>query len=367
MLPPQPRAGDEGQRRDRERLREGVRQVAGSHDPESDRDQVIERDGDCAGHAVAANPPRHAIDEQSRQHIAGADDRAQQRHVRRAAPDEPGKRQRRDVQTRRVREPVVARRQRGEIPAPGDDILKTVRLEERVADRHVGMQQDQELREKRRGRKRDRKARGVAKRGAANRGRRPREGDDGDRRPDRHPRGDPGVVRVRTGSVRDDGTDGCAEQNRAADRGSGGDAEQRDRDAHGRRRDRDALERRSRWQHDPGWFDRDGIDHEAERSAIAGTRHEGVRRPHLDRQSRRRGLRRNRQPHGLVGGAGLIGVDRRAVHHDGRADAVDEELDDGVRGCRRPAPPASGCRAPTPPAGRRRRARGTASVTPMRT
>ena len=119
------------------------------HDAEAERDEVVQRDGERAGQPVAAHAHGHAVEQQARQRIGRADDRPQQRHVGHAAAHEAGERNREDVEARRIRELIVARRDRGEIVAPAEHVLKAVRVEQRVADRHVRMQQDEQLEQER--------------------------------------------------------------------------------------------------------------------------------------------------------------------------------------------------------------------------
>ena len=131
----------------RHRLRECIRQVAGRHDAEAERDQVVQRDRQRAGQAVPADAHGHAVEEKPREHIRRADDRPQQRHVGCAATHEPRERNREDVEPGRIRELVVPGSDRREVVAPAEHVLKAVRMEQRIANRHVRVQQHEELEE----------------------------------------------------------------------------------------------------------------------------------------------------------------------------------------------------------------------------
>ena len=164
----------------------------------------------------------HAVEQERRQRVGGADDRPQQRHVGDAAAHQAGERNREDVEARRVRELIVPRGDRREVERPAEHVLKAVRVEQRVADRHVRMEQHEQLQEqRRRGERQSRTSpcSGTARRAGA---RTPtastsRHGTG----PERRARHDIGEVGVRAEAAGDERGERGAEQERRADRGSG--------------------------------------------------------------------------------------------------------------------------------------------------
>ena len=87
-----------------------------------------------------------------------------------ASPHEARERRREDIQPRRVRKGVAARRDRREVQVAAEHALELVRVEHRVADRHVRMEQHEQFQEQRAGGKGGGEPRGIAKRLGASTG-----------------------------------------------------------------------------------------------------------------------------------------------------------------------------------------------------
>ncbi len=119
MLEPHRGGSHQRERTHRQRLRERIGQVADRDDLEAKRNQVVHRDGERACQAVTAHTNRHPVQKKARQRIRRTHDGSQHRHVGDAAPHEAGERHREHVETWRVRELIVAGRDRREVVAPG--------------------------------------------------------------------------------------------------------------------------------------------------------------------------------------------------------------------------------------------------------
>ena len=197
-------------------------------------------------------------------------------------------RQRRHVERDGIGKRVAARRDRREEIVAGHDVLEAVRVEHRVDQPFVGVQQDQQLQVQRRAREHHREARRISQPFAApaldHRGRcQQREADPaGELIHHRQPR------RKRTEADAQHRRLAHREQRRRADGRGGGRAQQAEDDPehqrcqrgdeHGSARRKRAVAPR---------LERDAVHLHAERTPIARARHERVRRDDRQRQAAR--------------------------------------------------------------------------------
>ena len=121
----------------------------------------------AAASRLPQRPATIAIQQQAGDGVDRAGDDAQERHVARASPHDACERRRENIQPRRIGKRIAARRDRREVQVAAEHALEAVRVEHRVADRHVGVEQHEQFQEERGGGEGGGETRGIAQRPAA--------------------------------------------------------------------------------------------------------------------------------------------------------------------------------------------------------